>query len=387
MKKTAPLSANRWWPKINQPLPQTPRESQQLLSALTSSFRRQLDAADTIKPAQSANQHLQSILENPLFRVVPPKPLVPPAGVGAEKVRLRKKMAESPMAVFDDLAAAGKLTATDIGDCLNAQLLRLGKSRKNLRDQTKNAGTGAKVLEWFWASDYTARLSFFTEVRSLQQALKFMAAEDLHDQITSLFRELDNLKLNSAMISPEDGKRMSGAFFRSYVIAEIHYGRGLAVALQKFSTVCSMAEPEKRDTLLPTAVYIARFIAERGSKRRKRVPASVFEDFCDALDGISGLQVWQKAMRVYHPSHPDARPLLKHIQSAHGESTPPREKFLIQVYLDAMRLLIEQKRLKAAQQLSAHIEKILSDKPDRTVEAYDHSELSELMGRLNLALG
>src|SRR5467141_2839805 len=68
MKKTSILNLKSW-PKIHPPLPRTPRESQQLLSALTSSFRRQLDAAGN-KPVQSTDRHLKSILDNPLFRVV-----------------------------------------------------------------------------------------------------------------------------------------------------------------------------------------------------------------------------------------------------------------------------------------------------------------------------
>ncbi|OKL62606.1 hypothetical protein UA08_01677 [Talaromyces atroroseus] len=396
MKSTSALGVKRWMiSKLNPPLPQTPRESQQLLSALTSSFRRQLDAADTNSAAQSTNQHLQTILQNPLFRVVPSKPSYPPLGLQDENASRKKKMAEAPMAFFDDLAAAGMLGFNDVRDCLKAQLALFDMASRDVRDQMKNTGAGKKVIEWFWTSDSFARFALFKYTNIFECAVGFMVAEGLHDQINSLIRELGRLAARQTNMSEENRRRLFGKVFRHYINADIHYGKGLTAALQTFNMFCSVTKPEKKDMFVASTFFIGRFIVkQKDSEQFRAVSVAVFDDFCKNLGGIPDPEVrlWHHAMQLYHPSHPDARPILRHAQDHHDHETSPffgaRKDDTIQVYLDAMRFLIEQKKHKDALRLSTYIEKLLSDQQATDVKFHDHSpELSELMVRANLALG
>lgn len=391
MKGSSLLNA-KGWPKIHHPLPQTPRESQQLLSALTSSFRRQLDAADTHKPAQSANEHMRSILQNPLFRVVPSKPSYA-ARTTREDPGLENKLAENPMAVFDDYASAGTLNGQYIAKFLEAQLalIVIAKSDK-AREAMSKTGAGTKVVDWFWASDSAARLSLFRSHRATKVALRFMVAEGLHAQISRFIRALARLDLGGikGKIPKEAGTQMLKYFMRDYIIAELYYGRGFAAALKAFNSIHSWNEPAIQGMLQLAAVAICRFIVEKKETEQvKDVSASLFDTFCKNFDSVAAGPFWRDAIQVYHPSHPDAQRLLdnaaNHIERSRSDT---QQDDTVQVYLDGMRLLIEQKRYKDAVRLSTHIEQMLSDERAEILKPHDSSpELSELIGRLNFALG
>lgn len=367
MKKTSVL--RRAWRKIHPPLPRTPRESQQLLSALTSSFRRQLEAADTNQPSKSADQHVRSILENPLFRVVPPK------GQALTPQERSKRLAEQPMALFDELVAAGAITGRDIADCLRYQLALIGSSSSNAKEAMKTTGAGARVVSWFWASDSASRKTLFKWRPATSAVLKFMAAEDLHDTVMIWLRMISKLDIGGldGQIPEKPGRQLFKEFLADFIEADLQYGRGIESALQSYLQVVQMCSsldhitPETRDLMLGQgAVCLSRWISDHSSDpSTKSIPPDLYERFCAALATLPSLPFSSASVWLYHPSRPTADPLLDYLRKrvlpaeSSSKLTSHKREHVVRVWLDALRLLLDQEKDTDAALLVPHIKRLL----------------------------
>ncbi|KAL1987924.1 hypothetical protein VTN96DRAFT_1908 [Rasamsonia emersonii] len=389
------------WSKIHPPLPRTPRESQQLLNALTSSFRRQLEAADTNKPAQSADKHLRTILDNPLFRVVPSKPAYTPGDPNAQKT-LEKRLAEEPMAVFDDLVAAGSATPKDIFQCLQSQLALIGSTSGDANQAMKRSGAGSRVVSWFWASDSASRKTLFKYRRATSAALKFMAAEGLQDIIMVWLRMLSKRDLGGldGRIPELPARQLFNEFLSDFMAAEIRYGGGIASALGYFlqaSQMCSFLtdrpSPDLNNAMLRGGgTYLGRWIVKNSqSQGMKEVPPPIYDRFCEAIAALPNLPFLTAALSLYHPTQPTAELLLAHVRRHPPETVnsynESRRAYMIRVYLDGFRLLLDQEKYRDASSLEPYIRQLLSDDSVKTPQRSQYSaEQDELVSRLNFAL-
>ncbi|KAL1872324.1 hypothetical protein VTK73DRAFT_1555 [Phialemonium thermophilum] len=208
MFKTNPLSSLKSiFPPIHQPLPLNKRESQQLLNALTTSFRKHLDkehgwspdeppAATLPSPTISyypspnatssataarlakdsgrrpTDRHLRAILSNPLFSYDPRS---------AEAAR-QLGTHRDPMDVFDEAVAKGMMTMKGALGCLLAVRRDIVQSSTaSLRDGMRASGAGLRVLQWLRASGKERDLSFLSNPRFVKVLLPFMAAEGLDE--------------------------------------------------------------------------------------------------------------------------------------------------------------------------------------------------------------
>lgn len=176
--------------KLHPPLTLTPRESQQLLLTLQSSFRHQLERGPShsskdvgktsivesdapskskywedpssaglspaFKVSHEADQHLQSILRHPLFTVGEPSRL-PPRGrrvnrppTTEESFREYVRRAENPVEYFREEVARGTITIARAAGFLKRQYNRcMEKSTGQTRAESlKASGTVDEVLRW-----------------------------------------------------------------------------------------------------------------------------------------------------------------------------------------------------------------------------------------------
>ncbi|QGA12923.1 hypothetical protein EYB26_000568 [Talaromyces marneffei] len=404
MKSKAAFLKMRGWPKIHHPLPQTPRESQQLLSALTSSFRRQLDAADTNKPAQSASEHLDAILENPLFRVVPSKPAYPTLESHQKRQQETEEafsLVKDPMRLLDENVAAGTLTGRIVKEILRSQWILINTDSKNAQQDLKNTGAGARVAKWFWASDSASRKSFFKIPGATKHSITFMVAEGLHDELRALLRLLyrSDLGGTDGKIPKRVADKIFATFLYNYVAAEIHHGQGMASALEIFVEVADSigdsSDPESmslRESLLKaTVIYLGCFMRQdMNSEMFKDVPVSLFDQYCNLVESLPGLRVYGIAMRMYHPTQPDARPFMEYLQELRKSKSPPRtemgQDILLQTSLNALRLLIDQGNYRDAAKYSHHVKNMLFEErvTDREHDSYS-PQMNQLMDQLSLA--
>lgn len=201
MFKTKPLnSLKSIFPPIHQSLPLNKRESQQLLNALTTSFRSHLDkehgwlpdepsvtpagnpsisyyaSPPTTSPKDShrrpTDRHLRAILSNPLFNYDPQAR----GAAGLAGVR------RDPMDVFDEAVAKGMMTMKGALGCLIAARRDiLQSSTASMKDGMRASGAGLRVLQWLRSSGMERDLSFMSNPRLIKFLLPFMVAEGLDE--------------------------------------------------------------------------------------------------------------------------------------------------------------------------------------------------------------
>lgn len=416
MKGTSIFNFKSWSKKIHPPLPRTPRESQQLLSALTSSFRRQLDREYPLlssgdapngnphSSAHSTDRHLRSILDNPLFRIAPSKTAIPPGHPNAQSLQ-DKRLAEEPMAVFDELVASGSVTRNDIIKCLKAQLFLAGSaSGDGVREAMKNSGAGSRVVSWFWASDSASRKMLFKSRTATATALKFMVAEGLHDTIMVWLRMLSKRDLGGldGQIPETAAPRLFNHFLSDFMAAEISYGRGVASALEYYSQVCKMCYflvdrygSDPRDTMLVAGgTYLSHWIVDHGqSQEVKEIPPSVYDEFCEAISTLSPMPLLAASVSLYHPTRPTAQPLLDYVQRLPPEKPhtwkESKRDIFFRVTVDAVRVLLDQGKFRDASWLAQRIKELFPNETS-TAKTSNKSQVSseqaDLLNHLDVAL-
>jgi hypothetical protein len=398
MKGTA-IFQFKTWPKIHQPLPRTPRQSQQLLTALTSSFRRQLDHAypapsssnpnsdrqplNTDSSVHATDQHLHAILDNPLFRIVPQKTKSTPRDHATPAtINEPKQAVQDPMVLFDQAVASGSATPSFITDCLKSQLL-LARSfgEHGVRDAMKITRAGSKVVEWFWASDGASRQTLLQTRASTGSLTKFMVAEDLQDTVMEWMKMLvsGNLGgLNGQM--PEDRARMSfNHLLQDLIDAEIRYGAGLGSAIKYYLRAChlhfSSVESQgdlkvAKSMLLASGAQLARTLMDQ-KPSSDQIPVHTFEEFAETISTLSSSRsLLFSSVALCHPTHPDPTPFIHYVDSLSPNKfqkwNQARRDAFLRISCDALRTLIDRKKIRLATSLGHQIQELL---PEETATA------------------
>jgi hypothetical protein len=389
------------WPKIHQPLPRTPRESQQLLNALTSSFRRQLDRAypavsnDRPLPnpessAHATDLHLQNILDNPLFRIVPAKTTPQEAAV-LRSIEGQRRLSEEPMVVFDELAAAGSATAATINDCLKSQLL-LARSPEDM----KASRAAGRIVNWYWASDGASRQSLLRTRSATISLTKFMVAEGLH---STALKWLETLMSND--LGSKNGKMTEGLARQTFshllvdlVDAELHTGNGFGSAIATYLRVCQMhfqstcSHKSRKPMLLAAAAHLSRMAMEQ-KPMKDEVSEAVYDHFKDVVSVLSPRSLLVASVAVCHPTNPDSRPFLQFVENLSPAKfqawNEARRDAFFEIGTEALRVLVERKRFRDISRLEQNISALLPEQPAPTATERSDTHLSEEehLARLN----
>jgi hypothetical protein len=384
------------WPKIHQPLPRTPRESRQLLNALTSSFRRQLDQAYPAPDASSHNagdrqplntessvhatdKHLHNILDNPLFRVVPPKSASHARNV-LRSVEEQKRLAKEPMLVFDELVASGSATTTDIIDCLKSQLF-LVRSRDDhaMSEAMKASRAASRVVNWFWASDGASRASLLHSRTSTSSFTKFMAAEGLHDTLLEWLRLLLNRDLgaHNGLIGEGLSRQSFSWLLMDFLDAEIRFGNGFGSALEFYLRACQMhfasaqSNASARSMLLAAGAQLSQ-VAMDQKPSIDDVSTHLYDEFMNVISTLTSTRsLLFASVAVFHPSQPDLQPFMRIVKNL----TPSKfQKYnaawrdaLPRIGCDVLRILmVDQNNYRGAMKLAQQMHHLL---PDTTASA------------------
>ncbi|KAJ5095428.1 hypothetical protein NUU61_004784 [Penicillium alfredii] len=397
------------WPKIHQPLPRTPRESQQLLNALTSSFRRQLDhayptsesahhgdrPANADSSTHATNQHLQSILENPLFRIVPPK-TPSPDHHALRSIEDQRRLAEEPMVVFDELVASGSVTPSAITSCLKSQLLRT-RSRADM----KISRTAARIVDWFWASDGTSRQNLLRSRASTTSLTKFMVTEGLHGTVIEWLRMLLSQDLGgpNGRITEGLARQTFSHFLIDFMDAEIRLGQGFSSALDYYLRICQMhasaqsAHPASRKAMLLAAgAHLSRVAMEQKTSI-EQVSAAVYDQYRETMSSLSPRSLLSASVALYHPTHPDTQPFLQFVETLPSHKlqswNDARRDAFFKIGVEALRILIEKNKIRDATSLAQQIQQLLPGKPTSTAPegsrvSHVSPEEEYLLNRLDL---
>lgn len=387
------------WPKIHQPLPRTPRESQQLLNALTSSFRRQLDRAypapsgstpnsdrqplNTDSSVHATDQHLHSILDNPLFRIVPQKAKSASRDhATTSTINESKPAVQDPMALFDQAVASGSATPSFITDCLKSQLLLARSFGENgVRDAMKITRAGSKVVDWFWASDGASRQMLLQTRASTGSLTKFMVAEDLQDTVMEWLKMLvsGNLGGLDGQMAEDRARASFNHLVQDLLDAEIRYGSGLGSAVKYYLRACqlhfSSVESQgdlkvAKSMLLASGAQLARTLMEQ-KPSSDQIPVHTFEEFAEIISTLSSSRsLLFSSVALCHPTHPDPTPFIHYVDSLCPNKfqkwNQARRDAFLGISCDALRTLIDRKKIRLATSLGHQIQELL---PEETATA------------------
>ncbi|KAJ5103621.1 hypothetical protein N7532_004150 [Penicillium argentinense] len=407
------------WPKIHQPLPRTPRESEQLLNALTSSFRRQLDRAYPVannspgaiqesdrqpvnadSSVHATDQHLHNILDNPLFRIVPPKA----AGTAHDHHFLQsldeqRRLAKEPMIVLDELMASGSATAVTIIGCLKAQLL-LARSTRHM----KESRAGSRVQHWYWSSDGASRQMLLQSRASIASLAKFMVAEGLQGTMLEWLRMAMSQDLGgyNGRLTDGQSRQIVSQLLVGFMDAEIRYGAGLASAMRFYLRVCQMhfsTNPTDgairgKPMLLAAGAHLSRAAMDQ-KPSIEQVSDYLYDEFSEVISTLSSSRsLLFASVALCHPGQPNPQPYIRFVDTLspakfQGWSETRRDAFL-RIGCDALRLLIERKKIREASGLAQQIQQVLPEKTAtasaEATRARASAEEEYLLSRLDLNL-
>lgn len=391
------------WPKIHQPLPRTPRESQQLLNALTSSFRRQLDGAypassnnhgrplsNPESSAHATDQHVQKILENPLFRIIPSRS-TPHESSTSQSVEAQRKLAEEPMAVIDQLAASGSLTALSINDCLKSQLL-LSRSSAHM----KASRAASRIVDWYWASDGASRQALLRLRSATTSLTKFMVAEGLHGTVIQWLQMLMGHDLGSQNGQVTDGiaRQTFSHLLVDFIDAETRFGHGFDSAMALYLRVCQMhfespsSNKSRKPMLLAACAHLNRVSLEY-KPTELETSAALYHQFQDTVALLSPRSLLSASVAICHPVSPDARLFLQfvaHLSPSKFQAwNKTRRDAFFDIGSEALRVLVDQGKFRDISRLEQHFSQLLPvDLPTPTSENSHTSIDEEHLSRLNL---
>ncbi|MCJ1473867.1 hypothetical protein MMC13_002520 [Lambiella insularis] len=247
MKTSVALSLRYLTSKIHPPLPLNRRDSQKLLSLLTSSFRENLDQehgkAELSKP-NATDVHFQSMLDNPLFNLPRRKDTISLKGRDSKALEIEKLknpshdedcLGRSPLEHFKNHIASGAASIKLAKQCLTACLVTASSRRNALHV----SDVSATMLQWLWSSGLEERLEFLEDMGFVQCLTPFLVMDgrDHHlikwlSKLSLMSREFEASR-SSSKVTRSYTLEQSKLLF-SFVRSEISHGSRVNGALEIF---------------------------------------------------------------------------------------------------------------------------------------------------------
>jgi hypothetical protein len=364
--------------KLHPQLPLSPRESQQLLTLLTTSFRAHLDREHPVleqkhakKPTgsqgqrgqslthapssyayahASASRHIDSILTNPLFAVKPRRRASEPAAVDVLR---------DPVGWFVDQIATGAATLPKAAMCLDLLDMTPTTSSK-----LYNGSTRAYILaEWLRSSGLDKSREFV----DLQVSRQGFGSKTMDKLVALLFAEGEAsapwrwfIRSQEQRMKETNLDAKKVATFRQQLLwkmvftqASQNLDEGLAVFMQAFR----MAEVEGHESaytvLRPAGQHLVNRIIANSDHTIK---PELYESFL--LSSPRWLGNWSQAVEsmlwLHHPTQSSASKGLHFLQDSagaivHVQASQSRRHFLVQLCLGVARQLLEEERHTEAQ--------------------------------------
>lgn len=317
MKGSAIVQGLKSWASALHPqLPLSRRESQRLLNALTSSFRRQLedehpphensDARPQLdktpdagvrtdrsqglhsSSAAFADRHLQSVLTNPLLAhgKVAKKPDA--ATVTAE---LQKNPKKDPIELLEEYQQRGHATVPIAVACLDS----FAKTLESLpEDERKGAiaetGAGKRTLLWIWKNKVYNREDFNANPRLADRMVYFIVQEG-QDKYLWNWLNMD-IAVGSKSSLPRDTPaskakrfpyRWKGRIVSAVVRAKLHDAESCDEAISTLLKANKL-EPSWYIPLTATIMFINRVLKD-SPKHRLATSPELYDRYIDFMSG------------------------------------------------------------------------------------------------------
>ena len=219
--------------KLHPQLPLSPKESQRLLTALTSSFRKHLDEAHPPRAspddsnaalrhgnarksgaqqlhsssAELADRHLASVLTNPLLSRTGEvkKPTLNHVTAAME---LQKNPGKDPILILEEYQAKGAATLETASLCLK-EFERTTKNlpEKKRQNEIEKVQAGKRTLLWLWESETYNTDAFADDFKFMGLLMSILNQERSEEYFWKWF-QLD-MAIGTAM-----PKELKGAWYR-----------------------------------------------------------------------------------------------------------------------------------------------------------------------------
>lgn len=379
--------------KIHPQLPLSPRESQQLLSLLTQSFRAHLDREHPFHSSESsqrapsrqlligsgkrsasphraatssyasATQHLDSILNNPLFAVKPRRR-------GSESAAV--DVLRDPVGWFINEIASGSATLQKAAICLEV----LEKTTNESPAWLKDGVTPANVLsEWLRTSGLDTSRQFLDMCmtksghgsRFLDRLVALQLAEGETSAPWRWFVRSNEQRIKETGLDVSRVTKFRQQLLEKMVSVEgsTSLNSGLATFMQAFRFT-ETAGYESAYVVLRTAG--GRLVNRIISSHDQTIDAELYQSFSSSSQRWLG--GWSRAVEamlwLHHPVESSPAPGLRFIQdpagaAAFAQSSRSRRHFLVQLCLGVARQLLEQEKFSEAQVVMEFTKKHFAD--------------------------
>ncbi|KAL1610246.1 hypothetical protein SLS60_001911 [Paraconiothyrium brasiliense] len=361
--------------KIHPQLPLTPRESQQLLTLLTTSFRSHLDREYPTGPSEapppstttqivqveqrrrapssydSTSDHIDAILSNPLFARRPHRRGSESAAADALK---------DPLAWFLDQAAIGTADISKATLCLDVLQRSQNKSNGQRNSLPNNESRPASTIaEWLRTSGAETSKDFLINPHAMNGAprkslvnrlVPLLLAEGNHAPLWRwyAYEPEEGGILNKAQITP-----FKGQLLKEMINAARTRDEAFTIFLQAYR----MTETDKHDADIKSLqVAGARLVNKVVANSDVPCTPELYEQF--ALSTHGWLFTWKPVVQAMlclcHPTQADPEPGLKLIKNPDSIIGPTllkrsRQNFLVRMCLGVAQQLIKEEKYADAQ--------------------------------------
>jgi hypothetical protein len=340
--------------KLHPQLPLSPKESQRLLTALTSSFRQQLDQAhphrvggedakanqeDAARPKlerlgvrslhassiDSADKHLTSVLTSPL--------LTRPYGSRAltldyesAQKSLQEDPYQDPASLLEDYHENGVATIPIAALCLEKFSERLARlddaARAKVVSETR---AGSRTLYWLWNSKLHDTDGFVDDRRLMVAMVRLIIEEGYEDLLWDWLKLDVKLGSQDKKYPNEMKQAVYACRWKSRVLGEI-VGSKLTTDRRRSAddALDVVFKARKINRSLPLGTWIpfapSVLAIQKAFQRRgapfERTDVAKFERFVEVAVSCVGLKValqrhTKAVLTMYHPQSPSAWPYLE----------------------------------------------------------------------------
>jgi hypothetical protein len=367
---------------IHPPLPLNQRESRQLLTLLSTSFRQKLDkehgfqtepesetaavatASHNGRPGQRrrsqsdpdprpTDRHMHSILTNPLFGPLPTTNHGSAAG-------------KDPMELFDRAVARGMMDTHYARRCLEMKREAIQSPVLSIREGMRESGAGRKVLRWLVSSGTANDNEFLQDKQFAEIFMQYVVAEGLQEAAWKWIKRAfeDHPRLSELSGLEKTTARLAIVRPLMFLVkAEASGPASLDAAYMCLSRAAGylkcLPASQMRQLLGPPGWFLSH---ETTMSHARHLPASesAFDSFIALVPVISKDVDYHLAhLSVLHPSQPSADSALAFLKKLGtpkaADATPRSKSFIaygrgvIQLSLDAAKFLLENERFDDAQ--------------------------------------
>lgn len=323
------IAAARTWKsltsKLHSPLPLSPRECQGLLSALNASFKQQLDREHLDGSSSNehhANNHLQSILMDPLFDA---KPRTRASfrnkrqNSGKLLGQLQNHMAR-PMDAFKEQVSQGLADLEKAKFWLGIQYKRCWASpAATVREAMQSSGAASTMLQWLWASGMEDTGEFLKDEDFVTQVAPFLVSEGQHSRILRwLYRCSSPKETPYSSLRGLDTHGIRSALFKSLIQGETRIGDGLESAITMFIRIVAglrdagSTESSTQNVAIQASWTLTKTILRLPKAAQREM--SILRPFLETMRNLNNDLLLNASLCVFFQEPPDPQPALTYFR-------------------------------------------------------------------------